>query len=66
MPAPARMAELDLEHIGTHEVKRRFPSLTAAFFDLFTPLHQALGTFAVRKSSPRLLDELLATDKVAA
>ena len=66
MLAPSAAIELDLEHSGTHEVKRRFPLLMAAVSDLITPLHRALGTFALTKSSPEMLQELLAGDKVTA
>lgn len=65
MPAPKTMTVLDLEKLGTHEVKHHFPSLAAVLADLLTPLQRMVGIFAVRTSSPQLLDDIRAYNEAA-
>lgn len=59
-PIPAPAAMLDLEHMGTHEVKRRFPQLKHVWDDLLNqlPLQYVLGYFALFRSAPWLQDDI--------
>jgi hypothetical protein len=63
MPAPTQAQELDLENMGTHEIKRHFPQLVTTLTDFFAghPL-QALGMFALFRENPGIQRDILAAD----
>jgi hypothetical protein len=63
MPAPTQAQELDLENMGTHEIKRHFPQLVTTLTDFFAghPL-QALGMFALFRENPGIQSDILAAD----
>ena len=63
MPAPTQTQELDLESMGTHEIKRHFPQLVTTLTDFFAshPL-RTLGMFALFRENPGIQSDILVAD----